>query len=138
MSTLLLSFTRATFAGAHKSAAFAFADACSMLLYLCHFKRDHYCFMVHAGECVLRMSFVQTGLEDATSLHRSTCATPLATETVMMMSRVCYGQHLLHMCSLAAQWCCPRGFVLHQQHVPSEAGRCKVPRHCYVLLQAKE
>jgi hypothetical protein len=37
-----------------------------------------------------------------------------------------YGQHLLHMCSLAAQRCWPSQFMPLMQHSSSEAGRCSV------------
>jgi len=53
-----------------------FADALLMLAAAaaaaaaaaCAIPKNLYCYMVHAGECVLRISFIQTGLHNAMSL----------------------------------------------------------------------
>ena len=98
--TLLLSMTRAAFAGVHNSAAVAL----------------HVLLMLAAAAAAAAAVFAAvSACSEAPSCNRN------SDDDVM-----CCGQQLLYMCLLAAQLqCCwPSQYVLLMQHVSSEAGRC--------------
>ena len=95
-----------------------FADALLMLVAAaaaaaCAIPKNLYCYMVHAGECVLRI-FYPDWIAQCNELDWNHLGSPSCNRNSDDASYdvACYGQRLLYMCWPAAQCCWPSQHLL--------------------------